>query len=66
MSTRKFKANDRVKRAKGSGCHGIVREVKEESTTVSQEQREKSLMIHVLWDNGSFSCFSQEALVKVD
>lgn len=62
MSDNNIKLNDRVKRSSGSGCFGIVKELKTEVTATSADAREKGLMVTVLWDDGSFSYFAPEAL----
>lgn len=36
------------------GCHGIIKTVAQETTSVPAE-KEKSLMYQVLWDNGTLS-----------
>lgn len=61
-SSKNFKINDRVRRAAGLGCCGIVKDVRSEVTASSAEAREKSLLVQVLWDNGTLSYFSPESL----
>lgn len=57
----KFKINDKVKRTGLPGVYGIVKDVRKE-TTAKGESKEKNIMICVLWDNGTQSYFSPEAL----
>lgn len=63
--TNKFKVNDRVKRIKGVGCHGIVKELKTEVTAARADSKDKPVMITVQWDNGTFSYFTPESLELV-
>ena len=63
---RKFKVDDRVKRAKIPGCRGVVKELRTEITASTEEAREKSLMVSVLWDNGTLSYLTPDALEVVD
>lgn len=65
MTTKKLQVNDRVKRVSGTGCLGVVREVKTEVTAVKPEEQEKGIMIAVAWDNGTVSYFSPGALQVV-
>lgn len=67
MSAKKLKVNDRVKRANAPGCLGTVKDIRQEitQTGASQENKEKALMINVLWDNGTLSCFAPESLEVV-
>jgi|GEM_PF-1340363 len=44
------------------GCAGTVKALREETTLTPQESRAKSMMIHVLWDNGTLSYHGPEAL----
>jgi hypothetical protein len=37
------------------GCAGTVKALREETTNSSAETRERSIMIQVLWDNGTLS-----------
>jgi len=64
-ATEKIKVNDRVKRAKIPGCHGVVKELRTEVTASSVEARERSLMVSVLWDNGTLSYMTPDALEVV-
>lgn len=56
-----FKENDRVKRKAGSGCLGVVKDIRQEVTASSAEVSRPRL-IKVQWDNGTLSYFSPEAL----
>jgi hypothetical protein len=58
----KFKVNDRVKRASGGGCIGVVKELRAETTSIGDSKKEKPLLVSVLWDNGTISYFSPEGL----
>lgn len=65
MTGKNFKVNDRVVRAGGDRSKGVVREVREESTASAAEaikDREKLLIIEVLWDNGTLSFFGPAGL----
>lgn len=44
------------------GCIGTVKALREETTLTSKESRERSLMVHVLWDNGTLSYLGPEGL----
>ena len=65
---KKLKVGDRVKRVQLPGCLGVVKDVRQEvtlSAAVSPETREKALLVTVLWDNGTQSCFGVEGLEVV-
>lgn len=62
-SPRKFKVNDRVKRATDFGSLGTVKDLKMEVSQSSAEVREKGLMIVVQWDNGTVSYHGTDSLV---
>ena len=47
------------------GCIGTVKTLREETTLTSKESRERSLMVHVLWDNGTLSYLGPEGLELV-
>jgi hypothetical protein len=44
------------------GPIGTIKELREETTLTNRESRERSLMLHVLWDNGTQSYHGPEAL----
>ncbi len=44
------------------GCMGTVKALREETTSQNQEARERSIMVQVLWDNGTFSYHGPEGL----
>jgi len=44
------------------GCLGTIKALREETTNSHRESRERSIMVHVLWDNGTFSYHGPEAL----
>jgi hypothetical protein len=46
------------------GCVGTVKALREETTLTSRENREKSLLVQVLWDNGTLSYHGPEALER--
>ena len=64
MSTivRKYKVDDRVKRANSAGGLGTVRDLKTEISQASAESKEKGLMIVVAWDNGTVSYHGTDSL----
>jgi hypothetical protein len=62
MTTRKFKENDRVRRIGSTACPGTVKGLRTEITATTPEARERGLLVSVLWDNGTMSYFSPEAL----
>lgn len=66
MPKRTLKASDRVKRADGSGGFGVVKELREETMAAKVESPNKSPLVNVLWDNGTLSYLSPEALELVD
>jgi hypothetical protein len=44
------------------GCIGTIQALREETTNSNRESRERSIMVHVLWDNGTLSYHGPEAL----
>lgn len=60
----KFKEKDRVRRISGSSSYGTVKEVRFEleNSGLTEEARQKGAMIGVVWDSGTFSYFSPDAL----
>jgi hypothetical protein len=64
-TTKKLKENDRVRRIGLPGCAGIVKQVRQETTASTVEQKEDALLVTVLWDNGTISYFSPTALEVV-
>jgi hypothetical protein len=44
------------------GCVGTIKALREETTNSNRESRERSIMVHVLWDNGTLSYHGPEAL----
>ena len=68
MPSKKFKAEERVRRVSkdGSvrGCDGTVLETRMELENggLTEEARERGAMITVKWDNGTISILSPEAL----
>ena len=44
------------------GCVGTVKALREETTLTSKESRERSIMVDVLWDNGTRSYLGPEGL----
>lgn len=44
------------------GCCGIVKALRNETTTSSTESKSRSVMVQVLWDNGTLSYHGPEAL----
>jgi hypothetical protein len=47
------------------GCIGTVKTVREETTLSSRDTKEKTLMVHVLWDNGTLSFLGPDGLEVV-
>jgi hypothetical protein len=64
MASKEFKVNDRVKRVSGSGCLGVVKEIREEIVGTSGDTKDKAVLVKVQWDNGTLSYFSPEALER--
>ena len=65
-TTKKFKVNDRVRKVSGTGCLGVVKDVRLEiSATTSDTQRDKTAMINVLWDSGTLSYHGASTLEAV-
>ena len=60
----KFKLSDRVKRVKGGGCVGTVKDLRAEISTNRSDTRERPIMVGVLWDNGTLSYFTPTALTN--
>jgi hypothetical protein len=44
------------------GCIGTVKALREETTLAQKESRERSIMVQVLWDNGTLSYLGPEGL----
>lgn len=44
------------------GCPGTVVALREETTLAPKESRERSIMVQVLWDNGTLSYLGPEGL----
>ncbi|MCB0318631.1 MAG: hypothetical protein KDD56_07725 [Bdellovibrionales bacterium] len=63
--TSEINVNDRVRRTSGPSCLGVVKEIREEVTSTSGDTSEKGRMINVLWDNGTQSYFSPDAIEVV-
>ena len=45
-----------------SGCCGAVKSLRHETTNSSAESKSRSVMVQVLWDNGTLSYHGPEAL----
>ena len=62
-----IKIGDRVIAVERQSIKGIVKDVRSEVTAKpDQKDKEKSLLVSVLWDNGTFSYFSPEKLKVVE
>ena len=63
----KFKEKDRVRRVAANSSLGTVKEVRFEleNSGLSEEARQRGAMIGVLWDSGTLSYFSPDALEVV-
>ena len=46
-------------------CLGVVKDMHEEIIGTSGDTKDKAMLVKVLWDNGTFSYFSPEALEVV-
>ncbi len=66
MTKRTLKVSDRVKRAGGQGCVGVVKELRDEVMASKVESPENGLLVNVLWDNGTLSYLSPDALELVE
>lgn len=66
MSKQNLKVSDRVKRATGDGCLGVIKEIREETMAARVESPQKSPLVNVLWDNGTLSYLSPDALQLVE
>ena len=64
MENGKIKIGDRVKQSQREGLQGVVKGVHSE-TTAKADQKDKALMIEVLWDNGTLSYLTPEQLQVV-
>lgn len=64
MAAKKFKVDERVRRATQKGCDGTVLEVRMELENggLSEEAREKGAMVRVKWDNGTISFIAPEGI----
>jgi hypothetical protein len=65
MVAKSLKVTDRVVRINARGCRGVVKDIRQEVTAASDELKERGLLVCVLWDNGTLSYFSPEALEVV-
>ncbi len=61
MEQEKVKVGDRVVLIQKEGIQGSVKGIHFE-TTAKADQRDKSLMIEVIWDNGTLSYVTPEQL----
>ncbi|MCB0336830.1 MAG: hypothetical protein KDD62_11015 [Bdellovibrionales bacterium] len=59
-----LKEGDRVIQKEKPGCQGIIKMLREETVGSSGAVDNKAIMIKVLWDNGTYSYFSPDALSK--
>ena len=68
MGNRGVKVNDRVRRSAQQGCLGVIKEIRNEVMTskVEEEELQKSAMLNILWDNGTLSYLSPDAVEHVD
>ena len=64
MAATDLKVDDRVRRCGGEGCLGVIKEIREEIVGTSGDTTDKALLVKVLWDNGTLSYFSPEALER--
>ena len=63
MATKKLKVKDRVKRKDGKGSHGVIQEIREElAVTTAAPKDKEAVMVKVLWDNGTNSFYTLNAL----
>jgi len=63
---KQLKVGDRVRRSRAPGSQGIVKDVRSEVLQSSLERgREPALIVSVLWDNGTYSNFTPDALEVV-
>ncbi|MBX7145375.1 MAG: hypothetical protein K1X79_13065 [Oligoflexia bacterium] len=64
MAAKKLKENDRVKRKNAPGCHGTIKQIREETTATTMDAKDKdsTLLVTVAWDNGTISAFGLENL----
>jgi hypothetical protein len=53
---------DQITTYQARGCIGTVKTLREETTLAHKESRERSLMVHVMWDNGTLSYLGPEGL----
>lgn len=44
------------------GCLGTIKNLREETTLSMKETKEKTMMVHVLWDNGTLSYLGPEGV----
>ncbi|NMC62482.1 MAG: hypothetical protein GYA55_04870 [SAR324 cluster bacterium] len=61
MENGKFKVGDRVIHLNKEGLKGVVKGVHSE-TTAKADQKEKALMIEIMWDNGTLSYMTMEQI----
>lgn len=57
-----IKKDQRVKRKNIPGCSGTVQVVRTETTASTADISSRGLLVQVLWDNGTLSYFTPEAL----
>ena len=65
MNNSKIKIGDRVTLAEKEGLRGLVKDVRAE-VTAKGDQKDKGLLVSVLWDNGTLSYFSPEKLKVIE
>jgi hypothetical protein len=55
-------SEDQITTYSTRGCMGTVKALRQETTLAQKESRERSLMVHVQWDNGTLSYLGPEGL----
>ena len=65
MSEKVLEVNSRVRDIKGSRCLGVIKEIREEIVGTSGDTTDKAVLIKILWDNGTFSYISEDAIEVV-
>lgn len=60
------KSEDQISTFSTRGCIGTVKALREEATLAQKESRDRSIMVQVLWDNGTLSYLGPEGLENAD
>ena len=60
-----MKVSDRVRRANGAGCQGVIKDIRTETISSASETKDRPIIVTVAWDNGTVSQFAPDGLDPV-